>query len=99
SAPTSTHLPYTTLFRSSYLFTDGSSQLAPASEAAVGYDNTSVYYIPADRTGDWIVDGRDPGHITETYGPGGEDLAKQVATYDIRSEEHTSELQSRENLV
>lgn len=67
----------------SYLFTDGSSQLAPASEAAVGYDNTSVYYIPADRTGDWIVDGRDPGHITETYGPGGEDLAKQVATYDI----------------
>src|SRR3712207_7507966 len=84
--PRSTLFPYTTLFRS----TDSSSpevlQLETAMGAAIGiFDGAEALRIPRRRFA--------PVKTTDQL------LALRSDAYVLRSEEHTSELQSRQYLV
>src|SRR5690606_40813132 len=78
-----THLPYTTLFRSE----DG--------EAGTGANTTDVGKNGPAKA----PSGREEGHRFEKVCLARAVLAGQHHVSTIRSEEHTSELQSRENLV
>src|SRR5690606_41123555 len=97
--PQSTLFPYTTLFRSSVL--DGGSEIIYADDIVIATGSSP--YRPADvdfthariYDSDTILDmAHTPRHII-IYGAGV--IGCEYAS--IRSEEHTSELQSRENLV
>src|SRR5436309_11980528 len=83
--PRSTLFPYTTLFRS--------TALAEALANAIAYGNR---HDPRRLVHVRVEAGRDAVHIHVTDAGAGFDPA---AVPDPRSEEHTSELQSRENLV
>src|SRR5690606_41763866 len=94
--PTSTLFPYTTLFRSGagYIGSHMVLNLADSGEDVVVLDNLVTGF-------DWAIDGR---ARFERGNAGDIDLVlklieKHGITEIVRSEEHTSELQSRENLV
>src|SRR5687768_18413213 len=75
--PISTLFPYTTLFRSDYVFETGSS---------LAWQFGGMLRYVGDRISDPTSE---PGAVT----------AGSYSTLDLRSEEHTSELQSRLHLV
>src|SRR2546430_2841003 len=89
--PRSTLFPYTTLFRSAVIGTLG---LEPAMNLSVVYQpavsaSTSAYRVRDNQGGelDWanaFLDGQ---------------RLRQLSPRSLRSEEHTSELQSQSNLV
>src|SRR3712207_8107001 len=89
--PRSTLFPYTTLFRSHI-------PIATAVDAVVGYARGKRplhFRAPNARTGRWV---EIPAFSYERFDlrPGSVD---PLGEPDIRSEEHTSELQSRQYLV
>lgn len=57
--------------------TDGSSSLQPAESGAFRTRSTSVLYVPADRTQEWIEEIRDQ-EVIGVYGPGGQDFLDRV---------------------
>src|SRR5690606_39326542 len=82
--PSSTLFPYTTLFRSQVdQHAQDPHQLARLLVAAV---HQAAEHVDVD-------------HDEEQRGPGAVHVPDQPAPLHVRSEEHTSELQSRENLV
>src|SRR5207302_8995058 len=87
--PGATLFPYTTLFRSGGVQRELQRVGRPGHESA-GEGNAAV-------------DGRREGHKPPESGRGGEEVrgvtGEHVEVVGNRSEEHTSELQSRENLV
>src|SRR3712207_7748567 len=88
--PRSTLFPYTTLFRSGVLrISGGYSPEYLLKEVATGRES---YYTGA------VAEGEPPGRW---WGAGAEKLGLSglVDARDMRSEEHTSELQSRQYLV
>src|SRR2546429_7940703 len=94
--PRSTLFPYTTLFRSQFHGRDAQMQVANPTRAprrvaiAVFRDSTLVDTVPAPSFSDLVqVDVRGGPAIGVPY----------TATVVLRSEEHTSELQSRLHLV
>src|SRR5207302_8268366 len=88
--PHSTLLPYTTLFRS--LVPTGSGATSAHSVVMTWYTASGIpaplLRVLVRATGLYRIRRRDVPHLAETR-------AKHI----LRSEEHTSELQSRENLV
>src|SRR5690606_41545156 len=89
--PRSTLFPYTTLFRSRgpahpHAFQEGDQRRGPAGEIA---DHAPVAPVHWQRAGHALA--RKMLHQAEKK--------RQVRPLHPRSEEHTSELQSRENLV
>src|SRR3712207_7637433 len=84
--PRSTLFPYTTLFRS---FIDAEHALDPAYAAAVGVDIDNLYISQPDN-------GEQALEIADTLIRSG---AIDCVVIDSRSEEHTSELQSRQYIV
>src|SRR5207302_10867833 len=97
--PTSTLFPYTTLFRSVNISTDGTH---------IGFAGATVYLGSKGALEQFtkgLAHELSPKGITvNTVSPGFTDTAMMPAdpafrqTGEQRSEEHTSELQSRENL-
>src|SRR5690606_41949640 len=97
--PTSTLFPYTTLFRSHHpgRFVPNDARLVPfrgrrvylGARLAVGVEHVEP---DTGRLGGLAVF---PGHLVV----GDAEPSRHLAGVRIRSEEHTSELQSRENLV
>src|SRR5690606_41035471 len=85
--PRSTLFPYTTLFRSG-------SRLSPLIAAEVP---GSMPVEPGDEI--WIIAVPDASSQAAEDAPGTGALLATVPSESGRSEEHTSELQSRENLV
>src|SRR5690606_41424121 len=94
--PTSTLFPYTTLFRSA-----GDLECHPVTQAFVGKigdqiaEPVDVQHLAADRV---AVSDR----LRQLHLNGIADLRAELLKHNARrqrSEEHTSELQSRENLV
>src|SRR3712207_8904257 len=83
--PRSTHFPYTTLFRSRL---DDFDALGGAQALAALVDDTSNWWVRRSRDRFWKGAGD---------GPGGDEAHRTL--YEVRSEEHTSELQSRQYLV
>src|SRR5690606_41543677 len=94
-SPTSTRFPYTTLFRSHCLFLHRQDPFADP-QTAVGED------VPAQ------VEIQPEHGVAQRYLPQEEEPGEHLGAVQderqrrmphVRSEEHTSELQSRENLV
>src|SRR5690606_41975930 len=89
--------PYTTLFRSSYdggLAEFDSAWAAAVDEVIVSYlDSMKRYSCPSSRL--FSPEGPERAECTQ----GAEDREDNGRCSVFRSEEHTSELQSRENLV
>src|SRR5690606_42039649 len=84
--PRSTLFPYTTLFRSPEIGPVGiPTEYEPPAERNWAEEGYTGGYVPVT------------GEVTEVETPSGTTAAGSVAVE--RSEEHTSELQSRENLV
>src|SRR3712207_7339128 len=83
--PRSTLFPYTTLFRSGRLVAGG---LERVSAHGVLYEHAALRTVDLQRMGPSVGIRRIVGPHQAAYGPVGE-----------RSEEHTSELQSRQYLV
>src|SRR5690606_40011013 len=90
--PLPTLLPYTTLFRSIGLF-DGSLIVARTKgEVTANCDNEGANILALNLMHEIVTGIRTPQEAR--------DFAKEeIAAFLMRSEEHTSELQSRENLV
>src|SRR5207302_10379465 len=92
-SPRPTLFPYTTLFRS---MSSGAHPHAAARRAALDilFQADLRSESPGDALADWASDEREIPAFTR-------ELVEGVAAHlqDLRSEEHTSELQSRENLV
>src|SRR2546430_9337517 len=84
--PRSTLFPYTTLFRST--FNAGESALSAGSTANELLQNVPL--VTKDPTGKILVRGKEPKILIDD---------KPEEHFEIRSEEHTSELQSQSNLV
>src|SRR5690606_42022263 len=87
--------PYTTLFRSDGLFSLGgllailATEIQPSGQLAHDQEVDSLYAISLQRRGvQQVVVTLDRSQV-----------GKQPEAFAYRSEEHTSELQSRENLV
>src|SRR5690606_41653390 len=94
SAPESSPFPYTTLFRS---LGGGSMRRLGVRAALVGGE---LVRGDVGVEGDTIVAVGSAGQGSGVAVPGFVDLqVNGFAGFDFRSEEHTSELQSRENLV
>src|SRR5690606_41799463 len=89
---TSTHSPYTTLFRSDALGTHVAGHL-------LALENATRGLVLTNRAGGAVGQGVAVGGILHAEVPALDDALKALALGDTRSEEHTSELQSRENLV
>src|SRR5690606_41183971 len=90
-APRSTLFPYTTLFRST-VFKYAVSGMADVSEKIMqrnGLTKEDVNWLVAHQANKRIIDA-----TAQRMG-----LDESKVLINIRSEEHTSELQSRENLV
>src|SRR5690606_41575127 len=87
--PRSTLFPYTTLFRSYYESLVPGGPVILASSGA-----TSAVGIVDLQPGEWVIAGSAMAQPPSPFTVTGEMLADLP-----RSEEHTSELQSRENLV
>src|SRR3712207_7408224 len=83
--PRSTLFPYTTLFRSAQ------------ADPVVGDDHADLV-LDADRDGD-PAGARVPDDVGDQLADDGEQVGHEVAGQVVRSEEHTSELQSRQYLV
>src|SRR3712207_8593178 len=83
--PRSTLFPYTTLFRSA---------LAVVVVAGLGVRVRAAQQAEAGRTGEVEQDVR----VVERH-LDAEDVDRNLVVADVRSEEHTSELQSRQYLV
>src|SRR3712207_7275795 len=81
--PRSTLFPYTTLFRSTREVRGSARRRAGGGLASVGVDR---------RARRPLLDGH---HV----GPGRDDTGRRLTSFGPRSEEHTSELQSRQYLV
>src|SRR5690606_40678345 len=91
--PTSTLFPYTTLFRS--VLYDYKTGSPPKLESLLkGEDVQIAAYLLASKT--LLPQGRNVG---AAYYPIDGAAPRGIFQEDYRSEEHTSELQSRENLV
>src|SRR5688572_31823890 len=86
--PRSTLFPYTTLFRSSCI---SSSVTSCAATFAQGGSSDAAFVY-----GTWSIE-----HTREVAGHARESVARaeKRVGHEIRSEEHTSELQSQSNLV
>src|SRR5256885_10898926 len=84
--PRSTLFPYTTLFRSGPAFGTDRERVKPFSEDDRGEDRRFETFLPGFRY-------KEENHEASRY------LFKTVARVTLRSEEHTSELQSPCNLV
>src|SRR5690606_41619503 len=95
--PSCTLLPYTTLFRSQTELKriHFSRQIKKGNFVT---DEPEYKVLPNFiRKGDWVIDiGANVGHYTIQFS---ELVGKEGRVIAFRSEEHTSELQSRENLV
>src|SRR5690606_40293048 len=90
-APRSTLFPYTTLFR---------SRLACTTRAQVSVEQHALGALMATRDGALHqVEPRELHGIVDRIGGGDAFAAGVLHGLASRSEEHTSELQSRENLV
>src|SRR5690606_41943222 len=92
--PRSTLFPYTTLFRSEVRFSTLAGALAPLARAVAGV-KASLSAICDLLT--HVHSGCPADSLRRSRGQHGHRLSVAAAVY--RSEEHTSELQSRENLV
>src|SRR3712207_7864753 len=92
--PRSTLFPYTTLFRSdphrSGRRAASAHRVAPSRCAALAYD-FAVIPLPDPR--------RHRAMATLEHAPGYSLTEEQLSVRELRSEEHTSELQSRQYLV
>src|SRR3712207_9026096 len=82
--PRSTLFPYTTLFRS-----------VLGNDTDADGDTLSVTSVSAPTSGGVVVN----ANGTVTYTPATSSVGMDSFTYTVRSEEHTSELQSRQYLV
>src|SRR2546430_12386983 len=83
--PRSTLFPYTTLFRSN-MYDRSAIKHVPNSDLFVGWASQSLFQLREAKTrGAKTIIERGSTHISEQY--------------RLRSEEHTSELQSQSNLV
>src|SRR5207302_10031119 len=92
---TSTLFPYTTLFRSSQKLV--SPIFSPATKAESGHDENITYdQMRKDIGDDLATKLRDASLELYKYAS---DFSARRGLILARSEEHTSELQSRENLV
>src|SRR5690606_40889303 len=90
--PTSTLFPYTTLFRSPLVM----SKNGTATRTFTAFSVASADGTPIDVTCDW----KPSAGFTDVVDTNKSGAAVLVSTTSVkRSEEHTSELQSRENLV
>src|SRR5688572_31394653 len=85
--PRSTLFPYTTLFRSSVNGIELSSNLTEV------YDAVELKYRMFARDGD-SIDLLRPGSPATRAA-----IGEELTSFELRSEEHTSELQSQSNLV
>src|SRR5207247_11134344 len=94
SLPRSSSFPYTTLFRSLVHRRECGRHLRARPGGGLALDaGTSLLHVPLDRGGQ-----RFPAGIRETTGSSGA-RGRELAERALRSEEHTSELQSRVDLV
>src|SRR5690606_42100051 len=94
--PASPLSPYTTLFRSV------EDRLRPSGRAAVGGGGRRLSDRHATGTARMGATPVSRAHVVEVVGGGAGDAGRHrlsPAGHGARSEEHTSELQSRENLV
>src|SRR5690606_40013047 len=82
--PISTLFPYTTLFRSS-----SSARFTSRTSSPVSMAVARLSCVAAFESADQYITGMDP-YIAKF---------RAISDLPVRSEEHTSELQSRENLV
>lgn len=57
--------------------TDGTATDEPAESGAFSRHSVEVVYVPANRSGDWIVETK-ANEVTGVYGPGGEDFLERV---------------------
>src|SRR5690606_41225470 len=97
SPPRSTLFPYTTLFRSRIIKSGElflrNGKIEAVSETSIDAPDAQII----DANGQYIAPGFVDIHV---HGGGGSDfMDDRVEAFLGRSEEHTSELQSRENLV
>src|SRR5690606_42054410 len=92
SPPRSTLFPYTTLFRSSLGYYDNVAGASGNEYWTLGADAGQFSFLVGKHDN---ATGEDPVHLNITYAYN-DNLSFTVSK---RSEEHTSELQSRENLV
>src|SRR5690606_41196785 len=94
--PTSTLFPYTTLFRSFRILRNPKG----ARQLSINADNAGMFLGTLN-----LLDGMEGGLLTITgdYNDSKESSILtgrvKISEHTVRSEEHTSELQSRENLV
>src|SRR5690606_41558181 len=93
-APTPTPFPYTTLFRSPVITRDGRTIVFSMESTSAA---PRIYAIDADGSNLRAVT-EGTGETDPSISADGQMLA-YLARQGARSEEHTSELQSRENLV
>src|SRR5690606_41278811 len=92
--PSSTLFPYTTLFRSSAGGQPVSMEnIREASEIAKKYGIPLIMDAARYAENAYFIKQREPGYENKSI----REIVREMFSY--RSEEHTSELQSRENLV
>src|SRR3712207_8112265 len=87
--PRSTLFPYTTLFRSDEVIT-GAKPGTPAADTHYQYTRVKTH-ATSEESGE--------GSYTDEYSQHLEESPESTVTSSSRSEEHTSELQSRQYLV
>src|SRR3712207_9488047 len=94
--PRSTLFPYTTLFRSDYLTCGTLGVYTTKSPAPGRRGRDNMANRLAKETSPYLLQHKD--NPVDWY-PWGEEALKRAREEDKRSEEHTSELQSRQYLV
>src|SRR2546430_10418823 len=86
--PRSTLFPYTTLFRSAVFFKQGDLTVAVSATVSTANGGTLTGMVPDL-----------PAGATEVYVVTAQNSVPSAQSNHLRSEEHTSELQSQSNLV